>query len=77
MTGSQRTLHRLISDDLYVVDPRAVADAILARAQVRSTVAGVAFRSELTAPVVRSFRRAPGARSFRLQRSVPLQRHGH
>jgi hypothetical protein len=65
-----RVLRELIHDSLYVVDERAVADAIAARALVRQVVAEPSFRSELRGPQPRSFRRDPRARSFRLS-SVP------
>ncbi len=38
MTPRVRLLAQLISESLYVVDERAVADAMLARAAVRATV---------------------------------------
>lgn len=74
MTEAQRNLRRLIGEGMYVVDPEAVAGAIVSRACVRSTVARTGFHSDVQAPPVRSFRRDPSARSFRLQRSAPLHR---
>lgn len=59
-------LRQLIEDSLYVVDERAVADAILVRAQARLTLPDVAFRNERDSARVRSFRLEHEARSFRL-----------
>jgi hypothetical protein len=59
-------LKQIIDDSLYVVDERAVAKAIVARACVRETVADPVFRSERRPSMVRSFRRTHSARSFRL-----------
>jgi len=71
-------LSRLVSDSLYPVDERAVAEAILARASIRQHVAGIAFRNDARADEraleaarervtsVRSFRPSTRARSFHL-----------
>ncbi len=74
MNSHLRALKRLIDDGMYVVDERAVAEAIVARANVNASVANVSFRSEVTPPVLRSFRRDAHARSFRLERNARL--HG-
>jgi hypothetical protein len=67
----------LIRDSLYIVDERAAADAILARAMLRMTVAEPTFRSENRGPQARSFRRDPSARSFRLSQGPSLRRLHH
>jgi hypothetical protein len=59
-------LREMVRDSLYVVDDRAVADAIFARALVRRAVAAPELRTERRDPPVRSFRRTRDARSFRL-----------
>jgi hypothetical protein len=76
VTPRARIIRDLIADSLYVVDGRMVADAVLARAQVRVTVAEPSFRSECRGPLVRSFRRDPLARSFRLS-DMPNHRRLH
>jgi hypothetical protein len=58
-------LRQLLLDSQYVVDPAAVADAILTRASARVAVRGMAFRNDLRGPQVRSFRPTRQARSFR------------
>ncbi len=72
MNSHLRLLRELIADGMYVVDEAAVADAILARAGVRLTVANASFRTEVRPPQVRSFRRDDHARSFRLERRGKL-----
>jgi hypothetical protein len=67
-------LQQLIEDSIYVVDTRAVAEAILARASVRARVGGPAFRSQLGYTFARSFRRQRGVRSFRLASSQSHRR---
>jgi len=62
---------------MYVVDERAVADAILLRARMRVTLGEQTFRSEHRCPQVRSFRRDRSARSFRLTGSAQLRRAYH
>lgn len=62
---------------MYVVDERAVADAILLRARVRVTLGEQAFRSEHRGPQIRSFRRDRDARSFRLNGNARLHRVHH
>ena len=66
-------------DSNYVVDPEAVANAIIVRALARTQIPGTKFRNDpgerdgkgagvaiSTRVEVRSFRPARGARSFRL-----------
>jgi hypothetical protein len=67
-------LREMVRDSLYVMDERAVADAIFARALVRQAVAAPELRSERREPPVRSFRRTRDARSFRLT-SGPVGHH--
>jgi hypothetical protein len=75
MNDRVRVLNQLIADGLYVVDDRAVAGAILSRAQLRATIAMPEFRSDRRGPVVRSFRRNRDARSFRLSGTPQLRTH--
>jgi hypothetical protein len=51
---------------MYVVDERAIADAILLRARLRRAIPEPSFRSDRRGAAVRSFRRDRDARSFRL-----------
>jgi hypothetical protein len=74
MSSRVRLLRALCEDGMYVIDERAIADAILARARVRALVPDVAF-AELGASV-RSFRHDPSARSFRLARPA-MRRSAH
>ncbi len=60
------TLRELVYGSLYVVDERAVAGALVARAMIKYTVPQQQFRSEQRWAPVRSFRRERTARSFRL-----------
>jgi hypothetical protein len=62
-----RLLKQMVAESLYVVDERAVADAILARARVRQAVAAPELRGARTDARVRSFRPSRRARSFRLE----------
>ncbi len=64
-----RLLKQMVSESLYAVDEAAVADAVLARARLRQTVAAPELRSERSersGQSIRSFRRTRSARSFRL-----------
>jgi hypothetical protein len=65
-----RLLKQMVAESLYVVDERAVADAILTRAQLRQAVAAPELRGGVRrrSPRVRSFRRSRAVRSFRLPR---------
>ena len=65
------TLRELVHGSLYVVDERAVAGALVARALVKRSVPQQPFRSEQRSEPVRSFRRERGARSFRLCAGAP------
>jgi len=48
-------LKELVRESHYVVDPRAVANAIILRSMARSVVPGVTFRSTANSVRVRSF----------------------
>jgi hypothetical protein len=62
-------IRQLVRNSQYAVDENLVAAAMLARAQLRRTVADVTFRNDLRATLerraVRSFRPSRQARSFR------------
>jgi hypothetical protein len=75
MNDRTRVLKQLIGDGLYVVDGEAVADAILARAYLRTVVATPEFRSDQRGIGMRSFRRDRDARSFRLSGGPHLRAH--
>ena len=70
MRANPRTkvLKELVRESRYVVDPAAVAEAIIARAIARQIVPEVSFRSTASIPQARSFRPHRGGRSFRLSR---------
>jgi hypothetical protein len=58
----------LVANSQYVIDERLVAEAMIARAQLRRTVADASFRNDVraaSARVVRSFRPSKQIRSFR------------
>jgi hypothetical protein len=46
MTTAQRSLRKLITEDMYVLDEHAVAAAILARAAAHATVARAQFHND-------------------------------
>jgi hypothetical protein len=62
-------IRQLVRNSQYVIDEKLVAAAMLARAQLRRTVADATFRNDLRATLqsraVRSFRPSRQARSFR------------
>ncbi len=68
MTARTKLLKELVRDAHYVVDERAIAEAILVRSMARRVLPDVSFRSTPHLPQVRSFRPHRGARSFRLTR---------
>jgi hypothetical protein len=70
-----KVLKELVRESQYVVDPAAVAEAIIARSVARQVLPDVAFRSTPSVPQARSFRRHRGGRSFRLSR--PERRAPH
>jgi hypothetical protein len=68
MNARTKVLRELVRDAHYVIDERAIAEAILVRAMAQRTLPGVTFRSTPHVPQVRSFRPHRGARSFRMTR---------
>ena len=68
---SQRTkvLKQLVRESQYVIDPHAIAEAIIIRTLAQRVLPDVSFRSTTPTPQVRSFRPHRGARSFRLTRT--------
>lgn len=64
-------LSELVRDGHYVIDPRAVAEAIVLRSMTRLVVPDATFRNDAEPPRVRSFRPDRGARSFRLCQHRP------
>jgi hypothetical protein len=68
---SQRTkvLKQLVRESHYVIDPDAIAEAIIIRTLAQRVLPDVSFRSAAQTPQVRSFRPHRGARSFRLTRA--------
>jgi hypothetical protein len=61
-----RALRQLITDSHYVIDEQQIAQAILLRAQAKSTMPDIKFRNDRDPAAVRSFRLEHEARSFRL-----------
>jgi hypothetical protein len=77
MNARTKLLKELVRDAHYVVDERAIAEAILVRAAAQRVLPDVTFRSSTPRlPQVRSFRPHRGARSFRLTRAE-RRRPGH
>lgn len=69
MNQRVRVLRHLVRESHYVIDPHAVAEAIIVRTLARRVLPDVSFRSNPAPAVqVRSFRPHRGARSFRLTR---------
>jgi len=66
MNARAKVLQELVRDSHYVIDPQAVAHAIILRAMTQRLVPDVSFRSKPEVAQVRSFRPHRGARSFRL-----------
>jgi hypothetical protein len=62
-------IRELVRNSQYVIDEQLVAAAMIARAQLRRTVADASFRNDLHAATparaVRSFRPSRHVRSFR------------
>ena len=69
MSPRPHLLAQLVRDSHYVVDERAVAEAIVMRTLARRLVPDFAFRSCVKPLQIRSFRCHTSARSFRLARS--------
>lgn len=65
-----KILKQLVRDGHYVIDERAIAEAILVRSMARRMLPDVTFRgAPRAAPLVRSFRPHRWTRSFRLTRA--------
>lgn len=62
-------IRALVRNSQYVIDEQLVAAAMIARAQLRRTVADATFRNDVRTPAtpstVRSFRPSRQVRSFR------------
>jgi hypothetical protein len=69
MNPRTKILKQLVRESHYVVDPGAVAEAIIIRTLAQRVLPDVNFRSTTQPPPVRSFRPQRGARSFRLTRA--------
>jgi hypothetical protein len=69
MNPRTKVLRQLVRESHYVVDPHAVAEAIIVRSIAQRVLPDVTFRGTPAPPQVRSFRPHRGARSFRLTRS--------
>ncbi|MEA2155598.1 MAG: hypothetical protein QOE11_1738 [Solirubrobacteraceae bacterium] len=69
MNSRTKVLKELVREEHYVIDPIAVAEAILVRSAARRLLPDVSFRSTEHTREVRSFRPHRGARSFRLTRA--------
>ncbi|HUR87279.1 MAG TPA: hypothetical protein VMY78_18270 [Solirubrobacteraceae bacterium] len=76
MNARTRVLRDLVRDAHYVVDPDAVAEAILVRSAALRILPDITLRQAQPpdVPQMRSFRPHRGARSFRLSRGD--RRHG-
>ncbi|HWE32833.1 MAG TPA: hypothetical protein VG410_05060 [Solirubrobacteraceae bacterium] len=59
-------MRQLMGESMYVIEERAIADAILIRWSVRAALPGASFRGGSRDRLARSFRRDRDARSFRL-----------
>jgi hypothetical protein len=68
MNSRTQVLKELVGESHYVIDPHAVAEAIIVRSLARRLLPDLSFRSAPDAIQVRSFRPHRGARSFRLTR---------
>ncbi len=75
MNARTKVLKQLVRESHYVIDPHAVAEAIIVRSVAQRVLPDVSFRSTPVPPQVRSFRPHKGARSFRLTR--PERRPTH
>ncbi len=75
MNARTKNLRDLFRGDLYVVDPSAVAEAMIVRTLAQRVLPEMTFRGETQLPQVRSFRPHRGARSFRLTRGERRPSH--
>lgn len=69
MNQRAKVIRQLVRESQYVVDPRAVAEAMIVRSAAQRILPGVTFRETSASGQVRSFRPHRGARSFRLTRA--------
>jgi hypothetical protein len=76
MNPRAKVLKQLVSESHYVIDPAAVAEAIIVRSLAQRVLPDISFRATPPPPQVRSFRPHRGARSFRLTRSDRRPVHG-
>ena len=79
MNQRTRVLRQLVRESHYVIDPHAIAEAIMVRTLAQRVLPDVSFRSTPgPPPQIRSFRPHRGARSFRLTRGErrPMHRSG-
>lgn len=75
MNPRTKVLRQLVRESHYVVDPHAVAEAIIFRSLAQRVLPDVTFQGTPARRQVRSFRPHRGARSFRLTR--PERRPEH
>ena len=61
MNERAKILQELVRESHYIVDPQAVAEAILLRMMIERALPDVRFRNSLTVAHVRSFRPNRGA----------------
>jgi len=76
MNARTKVLKQLVREQHYVIDPHAVAEAIMVRTLAQRVLPDVALRGMPAPAQVRSFRPHRGARSFRLTRADRRRGHG-
>lgn len=76
MNSRTKVLKQLVNESHYVIDPAAVAQAIIIRSMAQRVLPDVTFRGTPRPSPVRSFRPHRGARSFRLTRAERRPAHG-
>jgi hypothetical protein len=76
MNPRTKVIKHLVSESHYVIDPAAVAEAIIVRTLAQRILPDVTFRAAPRPEPVRSFRPHRGARSFRLTRRDRRPLHG-
>jgi hypothetical protein len=72
-----RVIREVVDKSLYVIDERAVADAIVFRAMAKHLIPEQSVRTAPNGQEVRSFRPNRDARSFRLCSSSRMRRVAH
>jgi hypothetical protein len=75
MNPRTKVLKQLVRDSQYVVDPDAVAEAIILRARAQQVLPDMTFRSAPAPRAALSLRPDRGARSFRLTHTDRRSRH--